>query len=389
MNEKEQQLMLLLRQNPYCSQQELANHLGLSRPATANLISALTKRGYITGRAYVLAPEDEIICIGGANVDRKFHVTGSVASGTSNPATLSVTIGGVARNIAENLGRLNHPVRLLTTAGKDADWDLIAEHSSPYMDLTTVHLTSEASTGSYSAVLDTQGELVIAMAVMDVYKSLNKEYIASLERHLSRAKMIVIDLNVAKDTVEAIRETARRHHIPLAIVPVSGPKMANLPDTLEGLTWFICNEEEAETLTGITIQQDEDWEAAVSGLLDLGTEHAIVTRGKRGIMAGDRTSRMMHYHPAIQGIVVEDVTGAGDAFVSGVLHAAVSGHPLHDAIPYGLMNAAKTLASEYTVRPELTANGLKNELEEYKGNHISSIQKKYYKQKRLDSLSWH
>lgn len=366
MNEKEQQLFRLLRQNPYYSQQELADNLGLSRPAVANLLSSLTKRGYITGRAYVLAPEDEIICIGGANVDRKFHVAGQVAAGTSNPAELSVTIGGVARNIAENLGRLDHPVRLLTTAGKDADWDLIATHSSPYMDLTSVQLLPDASTGSYSAVLDSHGELVIAMAVMDVYSALNVEYITSLERHLARAKMIVTDLNVTKETAEAIRNVAIRHQVPLAVVPVSAPKMANLPDTLEGLTWFICNEDEAETLTGVTIDTEEDWKAAVSELLNSGTEHAIITRGKKGVMAGDRSTRTILHHPAIPGVSVEDVTGAGDAFVSGVLHAAVSEYPLIDAIAYGLVNAAKTLVSDHTVRPELTAKGLKNELEEYK-----------------------
>lgn len=366
MNEKEQQLLALIRQNPYCSQQELAEGLSLSRPAVANLISSLTKRGYITGRAYVLAPEGEIICIGGANVDRKFHVTGPVAHGTSNPAELSVTIGGVARNIAENLGRLDHPVRLITTAGKDADWDLIATHSAPFMDLTSVRLLPDASTGSYSAVLDSHGELVIAMAVMDVYKSLDADYIASLERHLARAKMIVIDLNVAKETAEAVRAAAIRYQVPLAIVPVSGPKMAHLPDTLEGLTWFICNEDEAETLTGVTIQSDVDWEAAVNALLDSGAEHAIVTRGKKGIMAGDRSTKIIQHHAAIPDIPVEDVTGAGDAFVSGVLHAAVMERSLNDAISYGLVNAAKTLASTYTVRPELTANGLENELEEYK-----------------------
>ena len=121
-----------------------------------------------------------------------------------------------------------------------------------------------------------------------------------------------------------------------------------------------------EFTTGVTIENDEDWKAAVSGLLDLGAEHAIVTRGKKGIMASDRTSQIVHHHPAIQGVMVEDVTGAGDAFVSGVLHAAVSGHPLNESISYGLVNAAKTLASDYTVRPELTATGLENELEEYK-----------------------
>lgn len=366
MNEKEQQLMQLLRRNPYSSQQELAEQLGLSRPAVANLLSSLTKRGYIEGRAYVLADEDEIICIGGANVDRKFHVTGTVAEGTSNPAALSVTIGGVARNVAENLGRLGHPVRLLTTAGNDADWELIAAHSAPYMDLSSVQLVPGASTGSYSAVLDADGELVIAMAVMDVYQSLDRSYIAPLERRLARAKLLVADLNVSKETVELIRSLAVRHQVPLAIVPVSGPKMANLPDSLEGVSWFICNEDEAETLTGVTIQTADDWKAAVQKLLDRGVAHVIVTRGKRGVMAGDQDTGGIRHHEAIPGIRVEDVTGAGDAFVSGVLHAAAGGKALHDAIRYGLVNAAKTLESDATVRPELTAAHLQNELEEYR-----------------------
>ncbi len=366
MNEKEQQLIQLLRHNPYSSQQELAEHLGLSRPAVANLLSSLTKRGYIEGRAYVLADEDEIICIGGANVDRKFHVTGTVAEGTSNPATLSVTIGGVARNVAENLGRLGHPVRLLTTAGSDADWELIAAHSAPFMDLSSVRLVPGASTGSYSAVLGDDGELVIAMAVMDVYQSLDSSYIVPLERRLARAKLLVADLNASKETVELIRSLAVRHQVPLAIVPVSGPKMANLPDSLEGVSWFICNEDEAETLTGVAIRTSGDWETAVQKLLGRGIDHVIITRGKKGIMAGDLVTGSIRHHDAVAGVTVEDVTGAGDAFVSGVLHAAASGKALHDAIPYGLMNAAKTLESDATVRPELTAGQLQIELEDYR-----------------------
>ncbi|WJY26913.1 MULTISPECIES: carbohydrate kinase [Sporosarcina] len=364
MNEKEHQLLQLLRRDPYCSQQELADQLGLSRPAVANLISSLTKRGYIEGRAYVLAEEEEIICIGGANVDRKFHVQGPVAQGTSNPSSLSVTIGGVARNVAENLGRLGHPVRLLTTAGSDADWELIAANSAAYMDLSSVRLLPDRSTGSYSAVLDPDGELVIAMAVMDVYEALDAAYISEMERRLARAKLIVTDLNVSKVTVQCIRTIARRHGVPFAIVPVSGPKMANLPDSLEGLDWFICNEDEAEMLTGTAIRTMEDWLTAVRQLLDQGIEHVIITRGRNGIAAGDRTTGIIRHHEAIAGVHVEDVTGAGDAFVSGTLHAAVTGNPLQDAVRYGLVNAAKTLASDSTVRPELTAAGLQNELEE-------------------------
>lgn len=47
-----------------------------------------------------------IICIGGANLDRKFYAKFDITSETSNPVKSSTSVGGVARNIAENLGRL-------------------------------------------------------------------------------------------------------------------------------------------------------------------------------------------------------------------------------------------------------------------------------------------
>ena len=366
MNEKEQLVLELIRKNPFLSQQEIADEMGLSRPAVANLISGLMKKGIITGRAYVIPEMQKIVCIGGANVDRKFHLKNEAQLGTSNPTTATVAIGGVARNIAENLGRLGHAVKLMTVAGQDADWELITTYSEPFMDLSAVHQLPAESTGSYSAVLDPHGELVIALATMDVYESLTPEYISLNERHIAQASLVVMDLNCSKATAEFVRQLAVRHEIPLAIVPVSSPKMANMPDTLEGVTWFICNEDEAESYTGIQINTMEDWEKAVLALLDRGADHVVVTRGSAGVMAADRKSKQILHAEAIQGVHVEDVTGAGDAFISGLLHGVVTGWPNDKALHAGRINAAKTLESPSTVRPELTVSQLENEMEEYK-----------------------
>ncbi|QTD41763.1 carbohydrate kinase [Sporosarcina sp. Te-1] len=366
MNEKEQLVLELIRKNPFVSQQEIADEMKLSRPAVANLISGLMKKGIITGRAYVIPEMQKIVCIGGANVDRKFHLKNDAQLGTSNPTTATVAIGGVARNIAENLGRLGHAVKLMTVAGQDADWELITTYSEPFMDLSSVQQLPGESTGSYSAVLDPHGELVIAMATMDVYTSLTPDYISLNERHIAQASMIVMDLNCTKATSEFVRRLAVRHGTPLTIVPVSSPKMANMPDTLEGVTWFICNEDEAEAYTGIPIDTINDWERAVLALLDAGAEHVVVTRGSEGVMAADRQTKQILHAKAIQEVQVEDVTGAGDAFISGLLHGVVSGWPNDKAVQAGRVNAAKTLESPSTVRPELTVSQLEHEMEEYK-----------------------
>lgn len=362
MNAKELAVIELLRKNPFLTQQEMADALQMSRPALANLISGLMKAGKITGRAYILADEKEVVCIGGANVDRKYHLKEKAQLGTSNPANLTVSVGGVARNIAENLGRLSHPVRLLTVAGNDADWEAIVQSSSMHMSISDVNMMNSYSTGSYSAVLNPDGELIVAMANMDVYEKLSVEYMKEKERIMMNAAAIIIDLNCPKETVEYVKSFSQRYSIPFVIIPVSSPKMSHLPDHLTGVTWFICNRDEAEVYTNKPIKTDEDWRNAVKSIMDCGVENVIVTAGSKGAMAATKNSEVIHF-PAVEGVSVEDVTGAGDAFVSGVLHGYLLNMDWQQSIKAGLVNAAKTLESNDTVRQDLTAEQLEKELE--------------------------
>ena len=73
MNKMNKQFSTWLK-NPYITQLELAERIGLSRPAVANIISGLMRQRYILGKAYVINEESPIVCIGAANVDRKFYI---------------------------------------------------------------------------------------------------------------------------------------------------------------------------------------------------------------------------------------------------------------------------------------------------------------------------
>ena len=103
MNDKEILILQLIKEDPFIAQNELAEKTGLSRSAVAGYISSLTKQGKILGRAYILPQKKEVLCVGGANVDRKIQTTGQLQYGTSNPAESSQSCGGVARNIEKTL----------------------------------------------------------------------------------------------------------------------------------------------------------------------------------------------------------------------------------------------------------------------------------------------
>ncbi|RNF38462.1 PfkB family carbohydrate kinase [Planococcus salinus] len=362
MNRKESEVLEMIRKNPFLSQQEMADALEMSRPALANLISSLIRQGKIVGRAYVLPEADTVVCIGGANVDRKFRMEKPAQMGTSNPASVAGSVGGVARNIAENLGRLGHSVRLMSIAGVDSEWKMIEEASAPFMDTELTQTVDGCSTGSYTAILQPDGEMILAMADMAIYDLLTPDYVARQEKALMSAGFLVMDLNCPKETVEYVRAFAKARQIPLAVIPVSAPKMERLGKELDGITWLILNRDEAEQHLNFSIKSEADWQKAVERLLDSGVENVVVTNGKEGVMAGNAQG-ITHYK-AISISAVEDVTGAGDAFSSGLVHGILLGKEFLDIVHFGLVNAARTLQSQATVRPELTAIQLQKDREE-------------------------
>ena len=358
MNEKEKLVFNSIKDNPFLSQQEMAEQLGMSRPALANIISALIKRGEILGRAYVLPEKNQIVAIGGANVDRKFSIVGNVKLGTSNPASVSESVGGVARNIAENLGRLGNRISLITTIGEDHDGRLIEQASKAFINFDLVEKQKEQSTGSYTAVLDEYGELVVAMANMSIYDQLSSDIIKKHEAILQKASCIIIDLNCPAHTVQYVKEFAYQRQVPLVIVPVSSPKMVNMPIDLQGVKYVICNRDEAETYLNIRLETYGHYEKAVRALLQKGARFAILTLGEHGVMVGYE-DKVKHYKAVLTNNII-DVTGAGDAFVSAFLHGVLNKESLEESIQLGLVSASKTLQSDKTVREDLTKESLTN-----------------------------
>lgn len=363
MSEKEQLIFELIRKNSYVSQQELAEIVGLSRPTIANIISGLIRKGYILGRAYILNESQQVICIGGANIDRKLHIKGKAQLGTSNPVYSTQSAGGVARNIAENLGRLGHEVSLISTSGADKDWAFIEESSSLYMNVETVTQFPEKSTGSYTAVLDSKGELIIALADMEVYESITPDLLVKQDGLLSQSRCLIVDLNCPKETVQFLCHFAKNQEIPIVLIPVSSPKMSRLPDELAGVTWLITNRDESETYFSIKINNEGDWKNALEKWLSLGISNVVITGGKEGSMIGNQEQGIFHV-PAIKTEKIVDVTGAGDAFSAAVVYSWLNGKTLLEIAQAGNVNASKTLQSPYTVRQDLSGTQLQNDLEE-------------------------
>ena len=355
MNEpsKKDQLYELIRANPFISQQDLAVALRLSRSAVAGHVASLIRERRLLGRAYVLPDSRPVVCLGAANVDRKLRSLAALQMGTSNPASAEQVYGGVARNIAENLARLNTPVALLTALGDDSAGQALREHASQAgIDMRGSLRAGARPTGTYTAVLDDKGELIVALADMALYDTLTPAFLASCQPQRAAAALTVADLNLGPDTIALLLEDARRDCVALVLVAVSQPKMANLPAALHGLHLLILNRAELETRAGRPLPVEADLADACRALRRQGALNVVVTCGASGVYYSTPDGLAHLPAPVVDTV---DVTGAGDAFAAAVCWSLYQGSDdLKLACRRGLKLAAITLESDCTVAPHLS-----------------------------------
>ncbi|MGF3104349.1 carbohydrate kinase [Rossellomorea sp. DUT-2] len=359
MNEKEKLLLTYIEENPFMTQQELSERSGLSRSAVAGYISNLVKQGKIMGRAYVLPKKNGITCIGGANIDRKLQLNGKLIPETSNPAKTEQSSGGVARNIAENLGRLGKQANLITVVGEDTEGSFLLSHTKSFADVSASQRLLNESTGAYSAILDEEGEMLFALADMNIYESVDIGFIDKRWGLISSSEMVLLDTNFPEDVLKYIIRRCQTEGVPLTIIPVSEPKVLKLPTSLEGVSWFICNKGEAETYLGMTIETEGDYFKAAKAITQRGAERVVITRGDQGLIYYTTYKEARAVLPPK--VEVADVTGAGDALVAGILFGYIKGSDTDGACRIGVICSSITLQSKFTVAPTLNKTKLQQE----------------------------
>lgn len=347
---REQQIVDLLRRDPLMSAEALARTLGTTRASINVHVSNLGKKGVILGRGYVLAESPSAVVVGGANMDLKARSRAQVTSRTSNPGHASMAPGGVARNVAENLGRLGDRVHLVSVVGRDALGETLLRQTVA-AGVRVEHVArTDRPTGTYTAVLDADGELVVAIADMDATADLGPELLHSARDEIASAAVLVLDGNLARDALEHALDLSSG--VRTIFEPVSVPKASGLKDALDSRLYAVTpNRDELAALTDLPTRTDQQLHRAIGTLHERGVEMVWVRLGERGSLlatAGETT------HIAALPTAVHDVTGAGDAMLAAFCHILLEGGTPHDAARFGHAAAALTIASPHTVRPDLT-----------------------------------
>lgn len=289
-----------------------------------------------------------ISVIGGANVDLSATLNDAFIAADSNPGHIEIGYGGVARNIAHNLALLGARSQLLTVFGGDLFGGLLQDYCK--QQGIDIHLSDKQSalrSGIYLCINNHGGEMIAAVADTEVIREITPEWLAKRIGEINLSEFIVADTNISEDAIRYLMENCTA---PLLIDGVSTTKAHRVTNALKRcklpyLHSLKLNLKEALAVTGTTTYAE-----AAQRLLDLGVAHVYITLGGEGVYCRNAAEEWLF--PALPGDVV-NTTGAGDAFLAGVVYALAKGMQFPQTAQYGLMAARATLMSPKAVNPEI------------------------------------
>ena len=296
-----------------------------------------------------------VLVLGGAHIDRRGRIFGELVSGASNPGRFIVEPGGGGFNAARNLGLLGISVRMISPRGGDADGERVGDAAAACGVNDTPFVFLDRQTPSYTAILSEDGNLVVALADMDLYRAFSPRRlkVRAVREAFAETHWVLCDANLPEATIAAIATLARDLGKPLAAIAISPAKAVRLKGSLALFDYVFMNEAEARALCGNTPDNAEAWPSL---LRSAGLRGGVITRGSKPFFAFDDAGTFSLVPPPVEQLV--DVTGAGDALAAGTLSALLEGQPLAEALRRGAGLAAITLSSPNAVAADVNPNRL-------------------------------
>ncbi len=303
-----------------------------------------------------------IAVVGGVNIDIGGQSSAKLIPRDSNPGVLSMGIGGVGRNIAQNLALLGADVRFLTAFGDDDHAALIeAGCALSGIDITHALKVPGGATSTYLYINDSDGDMALAVNDMAICEKISPEYLSANRGLLRGASAVLVDTNVPEETIRYLGRLCEECGVPLFADPVSVSKAVKLKGSLSGLHTLKANRIEAELLSGVSVTDDQSLTRAAEALLKAGVKRVFITLGQGGVLAadGNESLRVPSMHAD-----VKSTTGAGDAFTAALVYCYLKGMTLRETSVFATAAASVAVESERAVNPDMSPKAVMRKVSE-------------------------
>lgn len=246
--------------------------------------------------------------------------------------------GGKGFNQAISAHKSGGDVTVVTKVGND-DFANVAKNmlKEQGMKQDFCFVSDTTPTGAALIMVDEQTSQNSIMVTLGACNTFDDDDIAKIKPELESSKVLLTQLETNLYSVEKVVDIAHNSGVKVVLNPA--PVQAISDELYKKIDVITPNEVEAEILSGVKVNTEEDCLKAAEFFFGKGVNEVVITLGKKGVMAITKDSHKMLDNYDVK---VLDTTGAGDAFSGGFVTAIADGKDIFDACVYG--NVVSNLA---------------------------------------------
>jgi len=277
-----------------------------------------------------------LVVLGSINADHilnleSFPTPGETVTGNQ----YQVAFGGKGANQAVAAGRSGANIAFIACTGNDDTGERVRKQlASDNIDIAPVSVVAGESTGVALIFVNAEGENVIGIHA-GANAALTTERVEAQRGIIAGAEALLMQLESPVESVLAAAKIAHENHTTVVLNPAPARVLS---DELLALVDIITpNETEAEKLTGIRVENDDDAARAARALHDKGIGTVIITLGSRGVwVSANGEGRRV---PGFK-VKAIDTIAAGDTFNGALVTALLEGRAMDEAIRFAHAAAA-------------------------------------------------
>ena len=299
-----------------------------------------------------------ITVIGAVNIDLIGYADNKLIYKDDNIGSLETILGGVGRNIAENLSKLDCKVEFISVFADDHFANQI-KSSCNDLDISIKHslIKKDATTSTFMAIMDSDKDMALGISAMHIYDEIPNSFILNNLEVITKNEYCILETNMPKSILDLVVE--KSPNTKFTLDAVSGTKAQRAKDILPNLHILKCNLIEAELLSNIKINYENDYEKLINYFLEIGVKKVFITLGKNGLIYGNNQEinrlKPMYIKPL-------NTTGGGDAFMAGLLLAELNNFDIHKMAKTATACAELTIQHKNTVHPNINKELILNNI---------------------------
>lgn len=281
---------------------------------------------------------NNIVVVGSSNTDMIIQAARIPRPGeTILGGEFTMAAGGKGANQAVAAARAGGQVTFVARVGDDIfGRQAIEGFVNDGINCDHVTKDAEAPSGVALIFVAADGENSIGVA-SGANGKLSPADVEKAADAIGSANVVVMQLETPIETIRTAAQLAASRGVRVILNPAPAQPLSD--DILKCVSILTPNETEAELLTGLKVETDEQVAAAAQALRDRGIGTVILTLGSRGVYVSSKEMTGI-----VAGFKVKpvDTTAAGDVFNGALAVAMAEGRPLADAVKFA--NAAAAIS---------------------------------------------